>query len=77
MNDIDVDLNPDTVASLFADDTAACMKDGKVKGSNLTLMQDEINKILRWADRWKLVSRKGKQRLWLLQAPGKTLHRTQ
>ena len=54
INDIDVDLDADTTASLFADDTATWMKDGKVKGSNRVLMQQEINKILEWASKWKM-----------------------
>ena len=60
INDIDVDLEADTVASLFADDTATWMKDGKIRGSNRTLMQGEIDKILTWAERWKMKVNKGK-----------------
>ena len=71
INDIDVDLNPDTVASLFADDTAAWMKDGKVRGSNRTLMQDEINKILRWADKWKMRINEGKTKTMVLASSRK------
>ena len=54
INDLDADLDARTVASLFADDTSAWRKDGKVKGSDKVLMQDEINKIVNWADRWKM-----------------------
>lgn len=54
INDIDVELDLATTASLFADDTAAWIKDGKIRGSNRQLMQDEIDKILRWAETWKM-----------------------
>ena len=54
INDIDVDLDIETIASLFADDTAIWMKDGKIKGSNRILMQEEIDKIMAWAKRWKM-----------------------
>ena len=54
INDIDVDLNLDTIASLFADDTSAWMKDGEIRGSNRTLMQVEIDKIVQWAEKWKM-----------------------
>ena len=60
INDIDVDLHADTIASLFADDTATWMKDGKVRGSNKVLMQEEIDKILSWAERWKMKVNEGK-----------------
>ena len=43
-----------TIASLFADDTAIWMKDGKIKGSNRILMQEEIDKIMEWAKKWKM-----------------------
>ena len=54
INDIDVDLDIETIASLFADDTAIWMKDGKIRGSNRILMQEEIDKIMAWAKRWKM-----------------------
>ena len=60
INDIDVDLDADTVASLFADDTATWTKDGKIKGSKRELMQTEIDKILAWAKRWKMKVNEGK-----------------
>ena len=49
-----MNLDAKTAASLFADDTSAWRKDGKVKGSDKVLMQDEINKIVNWAERWKM-----------------------
>ena len=54
INDIDVDLDIETIASLFADDTAIWMKDGKIRGSNRILMQEEIDKIMARAKRWKM-----------------------
>ena len=54
INDIDVELGADTTASLFADDTATWMKDGRIKGSNRVLMQQEINKIMDLATTWKM-----------------------
>ena len=54
INDIDVDLDANTTASLFADDTAPWMNDGKIRGSNRTLMPNEIDKILSWAKKWKM-----------------------
>ena len=54
INDIDVDLDADTTASLFADDTAMWMKDGRIKGNNRVLMQQETNKIIDWATTWKM-----------------------
>ena len=60
INDIDVDLDSNTSSSLFADDTAACMSDGKIRGSNTVLMQMEIDKIMAWAEKWKMKVDKGK-----------------
>ena len=54
INDIDVDLDPQTTASLFADDTATWLKDGHPRGSNRQLAQTEVNKIVAWADTWKM-----------------------
>ena len=54
INDIDVDLDVKTTASLFADDTATWWKDGKVRGSEKRLVQAEIDKIMEWAEKWKM-----------------------
>ena len=54
INDIDVDLDVETTASLFADDTATWRKDGSVKGSQRRLVQAEIDKIMNWAEKWKM-----------------------
>ena len=47
INDLDVDLDIKTAASLFADDTSAWRKDGRIKGSDRILMQDEIDKTVK------------------------------
>ena len=54
INDIDVDLDFMTTASLFADDTSAWRRDGRIRGSDRKLMQQEIDKITDWADEWKM-----------------------
>ena len=51
INDIDMELDQQTTASLFADDTAIWLKDGKIRGDGEQLAQQEIDKILAWADR--------------------------
>jgi hypothetical protein len=64
INDIDVDLDIETTASLFADDTATWRMDGIIKGSQRRLMQAEIDKIMEWARTWKMKinsSKTGKQ----------------
>ena len=71
INDIDVHLHPDTIASLFADDTATWMVDGKIKGSNRTLMQEEIDKILAWASKWKMSVNKGKTKSMIISSSNK------
>ena len=60
INDIDVDLDLETAASLFADDTAIWRKDGVVKGSQRQLMQGEVDKITEWARVWKMKVNGGK-----------------
>ena len=45
INDIDIYLDADTIASLFADDTAIWMTDGQIRGSKRVLMQAEIDQI--------------------------------
>ena len=44
----------ETLVSLFADDTATWRRDGKIKGSDRVLMQHEIDKVIQWADKWKM-----------------------
>ena len=54
INDIDVDLDVETAASLFADDTSTWRSDGKIRGSNRRLIQAEVDKIIEWARVWKM-----------------------
>jgi ribonuclease HI/exonuclease III len=54
INDIDVELDPETFASLFADDTATWLKDGEKRGSHRRLAQREVDKIKAWANKWKM-----------------------
>ena len=53
INDIDVDLHDETIASLFADDTSIGRHGGQ-EDKLKNLMQSEVNKILEWAKRWKM-----------------------
>ena len=71
INDIDVNFHPDTIASLFADNTATWMVDGKIKGSNRTLMQEEIDKILAWASKRKMSVNKGKTKSMIISSSNK------
>ena len=66
INDLDADLEPQTMASLFADDTAVWMADGKERGSNRAPMQQEINKVLRWADKWKMTVNEDKTKAMMI-----------
>ena len=54
INDLPVDLDLTTSASLFADDTATWRRDGKVQGSDREMTQAEVDKILDWATKWKM-----------------------
>ena len=54
INDIDTELHPDTLVSLFADDTAIWCQTGRNLNENIKQMQEEINKIWNWAKKWKM-----------------------
>lgn len=55
INDIDTDLEPDTIACLFADDTSVAVQGGKdIIENTRKQMQKEVNKILEWARTWKM-----------------------
>jgi len=54
INDFDVELDIETAASLFADDTSAWRTDGKIRGSHRILMQKEVDKIMEWSEEWKM-----------------------
>ena len=73
INDIDVGLDPRTIASLFADDTSLLMKDGVKKGSNHAVMEQEIDKILAWAEKWKMKINVDKTRVQVISSSNKDL----
>ena len=55
INDIGVDLHPQTTASLFADDTSIWLPGGKDRrNETAVLMQTEVDKVLEWAKEWKM-----------------------
>ena len=54
INDIDVDIRDDSLASLFADDTSVWRNGGVLKGETRDLMQQEVDAVLRWAHTWKM-----------------------
>ena len=55
INDIGVDLHDLTIASLFADDTAIWFPGGKDNREKAAEhMQMEVDKIMMWADKWKM-----------------------
>ena len=60
INDIDVDLHPDTLVSLFADDTAVWTQRGVDQEHSQRIMQEEIHKICEWARKWKMKLNEGK-----------------
>ena len=60
INDIDVDLHPDTLVSLFADDTAVWTQRGVDQEHSQRIMQEEIDKICEWARKWKMKLNEGK-----------------
>ena len=49
-----MDLDLETMKSLFADDTSAWTKDGVIRGSQRQLTQEEIDKIMAWAQKWRM-----------------------
>ena len=59
INDIDVELNPETIRSLFADNTSICKcglhgecnKKEEVRMLQRTFIQEEVDKMVGWADR--------------------------
>ena len=72
INDIDVDLDDAAVASLFADDTAKWVRDRQVPGVDYRqLMQEEVDKILRWAETWKMRVNASKTKVLVLSSASK------
>ena len=60
INDIDLDMHPDTLVSLFADDTAVWVQGRGDKQDSKIQMQQEIDKIQAWATKWKMKVNEGK-----------------
>jgi len=60
INDIDVELHPDTLVSLFADDTAIWVQIEGDLEENRKRMQGEMEKIYQWAEKWKMKINEGK-----------------
>ena len=67
INDIRTDLHPDTIASLFADDTSIG-RHGSQQDSLKNLLQEEVDKILEWADRWKMKINKDKTKALVISS---------
>ena len=67
VNDIGVDLRTDTIASLFADDTAIGRQGSKPEELK-QLMQEEVDKILDWANTWKMVINKDKTKAMVISS---------
>ena len=78
INDIDVDLSMKTLASLFADDTSIWCQGGKLEELAKKGMQPEIDKIIKWADEWKIAINSGKTKAMTISsstaATGKELN---
>ena len=78
INDIDVDLSMETLASLFADDTSIWCQGGKLEELAKKGMQPEIDKIIKWADEWKMAINSGKTKAMTISsstaATGKELN---
>ena len=68
INDIDVDLEFTTLASLFADDTAIWRGDGEKRGSDVKKMQQEVDKIMDWAKKWKMSINTDKTRVMVISS---------
>lgn len=71
INDIDVDMDMETAASLFADDTSTWRADGKIRGSGKRLMQSEIDKIMNWAVKWKMKVNASKTKTMVITSSSK------
>ena len=72
INDIDVDLDDNAVASLFADDTAKWVRDRSIPGMDCRkLMQEEVDKLLAWADKWKMKVNASKTKVLVFSSSNK------
>ena len=78
INDIGVDLHPDTIASLFADDTAIGTQFENVTSEKRSTeeihadlqarTQEEVTKITNWADKWKMAVNGGKTKTLVISS---------
>ena len=66
INDIDVNIHPDTLVSLFADDTAIWTQIGKDREQSRKKMQEGIDRICEWAHKWKMKLNEGKTKLVII-----------
>jgi len=71
INDLPVDLDLETSASLFADDTATWRRDGKIQGSDREMTQLEVDKIMSWAERWKMKVNESKTKVMVISSSSK------
>ena len=71
INDLPVDLDLETSASLFADDTATWRRDGKIQGSDREMAQLEVDKIMSWAERWKMKVNESKTKVMVISSSSK------
>ena len=67
INDIGTDLHPYTIASLFADDTSIGRHSSQHDGLK-SLMQEEVDKILEWAERWQMKINKDKTKALMISS---------
>jgi len=81
INDIDVDLDASTFASLFADDTSVWRSGGarqegdtvgrtgeELRQMDRELMQEEVDKIMSWASKWKMKVNTGKTKSMVISS---------
>ena len=66
-----MDLDLETSASLFADDTATWRRDGKIQGSDREMTQLEVDKIMSWAERWKMKVNESKTKVMVISSSSK------
>ena len=81
INDIDVDLDAKTIASLFADDTSIWRSGGErpegetgkrtaeeIREMDTKMMQYEVDKIMNWASKWKMRVNTGKTKSMVISS---------
>ena len=70
INDIGFNLRTDTIARLFADGTTIA-RQGSKQDDLKQLMQEEVDKIMEWADTWKMVINKDKTKAMVISSDTK------